>query len=171
MCRRRRSSLAPIMFVFGMAWPVLTRAQSGFVLGSDAVGSAGGFLGSGNLAVGMTVAQSVTGMAGADKTFAETVGFWRWGFLPVLAVPSSRDADPSVFALFQPTPNPSGGTTALRYYVPRSMHVGLRLFDLSGRVALVFLPRKIASGSMSERMHPSRSRSDVNGIPQIWQPR
>ena len=88
--------------------------------------------------LGMTVGQSVAGVAfGLGASCADNVGFWHWGFLPVLDVGGDCVGAISVFRLYPCAPNPFGLETTIRYAIPASsapVEVRLRLYDVSGRL-------------------------------------
>jgi hypothetical protein len=146
-------SLLLLVSVFGVSG--VGNAGAGFVLRSDAVSSAGGFVSGGNTRLGMTAAQSVTGVAvGIDKTMAETVGFWRWGFLPVLGVEDRTDPEHQItqYALYPIAPNPAQRSAVIRFTIPASggpsSMASIRVFDVSGR-----LVRVLASGGHAPGLH------------------
>jgi probable HAF family extracellular repeat protein len=67
--------------------------------------------------------------------------------LPVLEVP--RDA--SVLDFSGAAPNPAPGSTMLRFSLPRSASVRLRLFDLRGRVVRTLADREFGAGPTALR--------------------
>jgi hypothetical protein len=107
-----------------------------FNLMSDAFGSAGGISTNGSNHLGLTAGQSVIGV-GTTSHYAELVGFWRWGHLPVLDVKRPVDEPPTQFALLPGAPNPFRTRTAVSYAIPGSegpVPVSLRVYDLAGRL-------------------------------------
>ncbi|MBZ0269134.1 ASPIC/UnbV domain-containing protein, partial [bacterium] len=57
---------------------------------------------------------------------------------------------PSRFALHAGAPNPFRGTTAIRYDVPKPVHVGLRIYDVTGRLVSLLVDRDHAPGRYVE---------------------
>ena len=53
---------------------------------------------------------------------------------------------PSAFALYQSVPNPTNGSVAVAFDIPRSCHVTLRLFDASGRLVRTLADRQMDPG-------------------------
>jgi hypothetical protein len=103
--------------------------------------------------VGVCAVQSVTGVAYSSH-LAESAGFWRWGFLPVLGVDDPPASEPQVteFALLPAAPNPTTSNARIRYAVPSSSSEGtpvsIRVFDISGR-----LVRQLVSGTQAPGVH------------------
>ena len=62
---------------------------------------------------------------------------------------------PERIAFYPPSPNPSRGTTTLRFDLPREADVSLELFDLSGRRVSTLLQGRQAAGSHFLQLGPS----------------
>jgi hypothetical protein len=116
-------------------------------LTSDALASGGAdVIATGPYRLGMTTGLSVTGVGGTSN-LAESVGFWRWGHLPVLDVRDPGTLVPDAFSLATGTPNPFRIQTTIRYAIPDSnqpVSISLRVYDVSGR-----LVRELDGGARS----------------------
>jgi len=68
--------------------------------------------------------------------------------------------------LYNAAPNPSRGRTVLRYQVPRSMHVTLKIYDASGRVVRTVLDSEQPAGvyNLTWDGCDQRGRMSPNGI-------
>jgi hypothetical protein len=112
-------------------------------LREDAIASVGGVgLSGAGLHLSLTGGQSVIGI-GTDSALpshTEIAGFWRFGILPTLDVPTAPEAPITAFALERVSPNPVSSRANIRYAIPQAsptVPVDLRLFDISGRVVRV----------------------------------
>ena len=78
-------------------------------------------------------------------------------WMPWLGVPPAV-APLTAFGL-RASPNPARGPVTLRYVLPRSAHVRLRLLDVAGRVEATFADGEIGAGEhripWSSRGHPA----------------
>lgn len=121
-------------------------ASAGFVLRRSAIASVGGFATSGhNLVLGLTSAQSVTGVASRGSALHESAGFWtgaRWGYVVGVGDPSPGSAA-ARFSLEPVAPNPAPGAAVLRFAVPASGGAGaavnLAVYDVAGRMVRTLL--------------------------------
>lgn len=100
------------------------------------VGAAGGGEFSGNYRCGVTVAQTATGLMSGQSLLA-MIGFWQ----PAVATGISERREmsqeavaPLVTRLYQPAPNPSTRTVAIRYSLAQERTVSLEVSDIAGRL-------------------------------------
>jgi len=120
-----------------------------------ALTSAGGKESGGAYILSASAGLAVTGVdegPASSPLYAEDLGFWRWGHLPVLGVNDpSGPAEVTHFALSPSIPNPSSRQTTIRYAIPSSagvITVSLKLYDLTGRMM-----RDLDSGSRTPGVH------------------
>lgn len=73
----------------------------------------------------------------------------------------SRAAQQLGFTLFQNFPNPSTGTTAIEYSIPRKAHVTIRIYDVRGREVATVVDQERAMGRHQEQFTPDRLSSGV----------
>ena len=83
------------------------------------------------------------------------LGLGRIGFQPVAGV-EEESVPPASFELFQNYPNPFNGSTVIRYSLPSSGHVSLKVFDLLGREV-----RTLVNGEESIGVHTVPLSADV----------
>jgi len=71
----------------------------------------------------------------------------RKGDIPALDEPLLRI--PETFALYQNFPNPFNPSTIIRYDVPRSSHVTIRVYDMLGHVVKTLVQGEVEAGTHS----------------------
>ena len=76
-------------------------------------------------------------------------------------VATGQNGLPNVFSLRQNFPNPFNPTTTIRYSVPRSVHVILRVYDVLGRNVATLVDGQKSPGEYSIVMDGSRLSSGV----------
>jgi len=140
--RRARARVARCAQVIAVAATIAlggggARAQSGFVLKSDALTSAGGSATGGAHVLGMSVGQIFTGAA-TGGTQVEHAGLWHPRPDPLVSVdPVLTGAPPARVELLSIAPNPTRGPLTFRLGIPAALanaKVELRIFDLAGRM-------------------------------------
>ena len=53
---------------------------------------------------------------------------------------------PLEFRLFDPYPNPFNASTIIRYQLPKSQHVALRIYDVTGREIATLMNEQMQAG-------------------------
>lgn len=77
------------------------------------------------------------------------------------AVSESDNGIPRTFALYQNYPNPFNPTTIIRYDVPRSSQVTIRVYDVLGREVTTLVDSKVSPGKYSVDFNGARYASGV----------
>jgi flagellar hook capping protein FlgD len=115
----------------------------------DALGSAGGRVGAGTIALGLTAGQAATGRS-LGASFIETVGFWH-PFPPgAVAVEPPFSGPITTLRIDAIVPNPSAGATAIHFAVPAgAAPFTIEIIDLSGRVIRVLHSGRREAGHQS----------------------
>ncbi len=120
-----------LLTALGIAMSVPASAQ--IVLKSYVIGTGGGAATDGTNIMAGTIGQSIIGPVTNSSNWAGQ-GFWYT--LPKLGTTGVDDYVPgavaSGVALYQNVPNPFSTTTQVRFYLPKSMHVSLKIFDEVG---------------------------------------
>ena len=96
-----------------------------------------------------------------NELIACSVQLWSYGVFFVDA-PSSPGS--SGLSLAQSRPNPARGEVAIPFSVPRTEHVSLRIYDLSGRLAATLLDGSVGAGEHLARWDGTRGNG-VKGSP------
>ncbi len=106
-----------------------------------------------------TAGQTVIGKIG-DPLHIHGIGFWYQA--PTLASPLSEETTlPPRFSLDPPFPCPGGPVTTLRFSLPRSAPVALRLVDVTGRQVCTLLEAVLPAGHHAIRLDGARLTSGV----------
>jgi hypothetical protein len=142
---RLASSIAILTLLLAAAdsSPAQVRLKAATLVG------AGGFSGSGSARVGVTVGQSLTGLA-SDARNATGTGFW-YATLESITVTSSSierigDEIPEEFELHQNYPNPFNPTTRIKYGIPVSSTVRITVYNILGQLVTTIVDAKQAAG-------------------------
>ena len=75
------------------------------------------------------------------------MGFWYW--LPHIVDVDEQPSVPDVHELLQNHPNPFNPVTTIRYAVPKTAHVVIRLYDVCGRAVDTLVDEEQAPGYYS----------------------
>ncbi len=65
---------------------------------------------------------------------------------PAVKVVAGGWARPTMFALYQNTPNPFKDATTIRYAVPRDAHVELKIYSVTGRLVKTLVDDEVSAG-------------------------
>ena len=137
---RLRTIVSVAVTVLAVATAAHAQTGNGYDLGWHAIGSGGTTTsGAGSYRVSGLAGQPA--MVATGNAYTLNAGFWGAAFQNVTGVPP-RPSLPRRFALYAPAPNPSVGATAITFDLPRAAEVGLRLYDVNGRVV-----RRLADGA------------------------
>ena len=146
MVRPRIPTIGIACALLAVAFPGLGHSASGFVLRRSAIASAGGIVTSSHgMVLGLTAAQSVTGVDANGAPLHESTGYWtgaRWNYVVGVEEPGPAQV-PARFDLAPISPNPSPGSAVLRFAVPaasaQGARVNLAVYDVSGRLVRTLL--------------------------------
>lgn len=124
------------LLILALNLPVFAQTQ----LPRSVVSSGAGGGSSGGYQINGTVGQAAIGRLSGPSWLHEA-GFWSGP-----PIPTAAEGTPAVFWLGQNYPNPFNPTTTIRYGLPKSAHVELRLFDPTGREVGVLVDAEQAAG-------------------------
>ncbi len=96
------------------------------------LGCGGGEMSGASNTVLSTVGQSAIGVVGGASNINE-IGFWYQPGWILTGIEDPETAVPTQFRLDQNSPNPFNPVTTLRFAVPKTCHVTVRLYDVRGR--------------------------------------
>jgi hypothetical protein len=123
-----------LFFVVASLGISVTLCAQNYVLTKSTFSSAGGAASSANYVLKAAAGQSVTGES-ENASHIEQAGFYTYSKLPLVGI-QNHDVQmiPKVFSLSQPWPNPVARNLSLKYGVPRTSRVRIKVYDTSGRV-------------------------------------
>jgi len=104
-----------------------------YVLTKGTFSGIGGSTGSASYILNSAGGQSVTG-EGVSETYIEQAGFYTYGTIRITGIEEACKDIPTVFSLGSPYPNPARGRVILRYGVPTTANIDIRVYDVAGRV-------------------------------------
>lgn len=136
-------SLGLLIFIFSLAFQQRVEAQ--YVLSNSVLGNGGTVISNSSYIVGCTVGQPLIGVSG-NTSYINKVGFWylSTGFFTSLEQPSI--GLPTKYWLEQNFPNPFNPTTTIRFMLPKTSQVTLKLFDMLGRNVVTLVDKKLQVG-------------------------
>ncbi len=94
------------------------------------------------------------GMSGYSAVGSFTTG------TGILAI-EAPNGIPKTFALYQNYPNPFNPTTTIQYDVPKSSHVSIKVYDVTGREVATLVDERQAAGNYSAVFNGSRFASGM----------
>ncbi len=90
-------------------------------------------------------------------------GLWRYNLSPLVSVEKVFEGtDPNNFRLMQNYPNPFNPTTTIKFALPKSSKVNLRIFNILGEEVVTLVSDRLMAGSYSYEW--SRSAGMASGV-------
>jgi hypothetical protein len=124
------------------------------------LGSGGERAANDQFAVAGTAGQMAIGAA-TNNTVRVDAGFWSQVSLEPVAVESLPDNLPRAFRLDQNYPNPFNPATTIRFALPRTEQVTLKIFDVRGREVATLVNEKMPAGEHSVNFNGQRLASGI----------
>jgi hypothetical protein len=134
--------------ILGIGFLAVTgTGPSAATLTRSVVGSGGGAAVQGSFRLNATTGQPAAGRSYHASAF-HGAGFW-FGFTPVSTGvgPAGWEAQPLALRFFPNAPNPFRELTRIRYQLPRSEHVRLRVLDVRGRRLATLVDERLGPGT------------------------
>lgn len=120
-------------------------ARAQIVIESRVLACGGAIATDGERLLAGTLGESITGQS-ADADWWLGHGFWHRSSLIPTGIGDGEILPPATFDLAQNYPNPFNPRTTIRFALPRSGRVTLKLFDIRGRELRTLLDTELPAG-------------------------
>lgn len=154
-----RSPTRCALFLVLAAVLVTHEAEAQYSIRPDLIASGGGRLTGTSFSITGSAGQSAIGLLSGE--YRIQAGFWFEAFHMPAAAPEVEGILPLTYALAPSFPNPSHLPTTIRFALPRTSHVSIRLFDVSGRQIGVLMDRTVEPGYHSLKLDSFGLRSGI----------
>ncbi|MFC1573071.1 T9SS type A sorting domain-containing protein [Candidatus Eisenbacteria bacterium] len=138
--------IVSIGFILGLAALLCPTAHAVIEMPMNVCSNGGARVGDATYTIHCTLGQPAIGLMGTGSHICEN-GFWFPTCYYYTDVPEPQDDLTTHFELGHGGPTSFGHVSTIRYAVPKSAHVSIRLYDVTGRIVQTLVDRQVNPGS------------------------